>query len=151
VNKTKVVAFKKGLKLAKDERWLYQGRKLEIAKTFKYLGVNLSYNGTWVDHQRRVAAIAEKGLYAARKALNRHNSISFKLATRTFNTLLQPILPYGCEVWGTNCVANVINKAGTKFIKQILGLAQSAPNSAVLLETGRYPISSVIKMRVLKY
>jgi len=94
-----------------------------------------------------VAATAEKGLYAARKALNRHNSIPFKLATRTFNTLLQPILLYGCEVWGTSSVANVINKAGTKFIKQILGVAQSAPNSAVLLETERYPI----KMRVLKY
>ena len=48
--KTKVVVFKKGAKLAKMERWTYNAYDLEVVKEFRYLGILLSSNGLWKKH-----------------------------------------------------------------------------------------------------
>ena len=37
-DKTKVIVFKKGGRLAKNEKWLYKGKELECLKSYKYLG-----------------------------------------------------------------------------------------------------------------
>ena len=41
IDKTKVVVFKKGGRLAATDTWSYNGQKLEVVSHFKYLGFPL--------------------------------------------------------------------------------------------------------------
>ena len=42
IPKTKVVVFKKGPVLARNEQWTFGGQRLEVANYFIYLGMTLS-------------------------------------------------------------------------------------------------------------
>ena len=42
IPKTKVVAFKKGPVLARNEQWTFGGQRLEVVNYFIYLGMTLS-------------------------------------------------------------------------------------------------------------
>ena len=149
--KTKIIIFKKGPKISKQEKWVYKGREIEIVNTFKYLGVTVTYNGKWIKHQTQAVSATEKGMFIAQRAIYRGRVLSTTLLTRIFDVMIQPIVIYGSEVWGTACADKHINKPHNKFCKQLLGVAQSAPNSGVLLELGRLPTSMMVKKQVLKY
>jgi hypothetical protein len=59
VTKTKIVVFKKGRKLSRDEKWRLEGEEIEIVKETKYLGVVMDSGGTW-DKERKQVAIRGK-------------------------------------------------------------------------------------------
>jgi hypothetical protein len=52
VTKTKIVVFKKGAKLSRDEKWRLGGEEIEIVKEIKYLWVVMDSRGTW-DEERK--------------------------------------------------------------------------------------------------
>jgi uncharacterized protein YmfQ (DUF2313 family) len=45
INKTKIVVFRNCGILSDDEKWYYNGLKLETVNSFTYLGVVLNFNG----------------------------------------------------------------------------------------------------------
>jgi hypothetical protein len=47
LKKTKVVVFKKGGKVKRNERWHMEGQKLEVLSEIIYLGVKLKSTGGW--------------------------------------------------------------------------------------------------------
>jgi hypothetical protein len=59
VTKTKIVVFKKGGKLSRDEKWRLEGEEIETVKEIKYLGVVMDSRGTW-DKERKQVAIRGK-------------------------------------------------------------------------------------------
>jgi hypothetical protein len=59
VTKTKIVVFKKGGKLSRDEKWRLGGEEIEIVNKIKYLGVVINSRGTW-DKERKQVAIRGK-------------------------------------------------------------------------------------------
>ena len=69
-----------------------------------------------------------------------------------FNTLIQPILLYGSEIWGvrkTGCSA--IDKVFFSFMKHILYVKQSTSNIITIGECGQIPPSVVCHTNVIKY
>ena len=44
INKTKVMVFRNGGKVTSTEKWIYNGKKLELVDRFSYLGLILYYN-----------------------------------------------------------------------------------------------------------
>ena len=44
-DKTKVMVFRKGGILSKDDHWFYGDKKLDIVNTFNYVGIVFSYTG----------------------------------------------------------------------------------------------------------
>ena len=69
-----------------------------------------------------------------------------------FNTLIQPILLYGSEIWGvrrTGCAA--IDKVFFSFMKHTLYVKQSTSNIVTIGECGQTPPSVVCHTNVMKY
>ena len=67
-----------------------------------------------------------------------------------FNTLIAPILSYGCKVWGF-CIADPIEKFHLCFLKNVLNVKKSTPNCFVYGELGVYPLLLQRKIRIFKY
>ena len=67
-----------------------------------------------------------------------------------FNTMVTPILFYGCEVWGF-CQADSLERFFMSFLKSILCVKQSTPNCFVYGELGIFPLIVERKVRILKY
>ena len=61
-----------------------------------------------------------------------------------FDTMIPPILLYGCEVWGFEN-NDAIESLFLQFYKVILGVKKSTPNCILYGELGRYPIEIFIK------
>ena len=69
---------------------------------------------------------------------------------KLFESIVVPILCYGCEVWGFDNI-NDIEKIQIRFYKNLLGLNRNTSNISVFGELGRYPLNIIIKERILKY
>ena len=127
----------------------YDDILLENVRNFIYLGVNISSNGKFFQAQKHLSDQASKALFALSKIFDsRMLCIEDKL--KLFDALVQPILMYGCEIWGFH-KANDIEKVHLKFLKQILGVRRQTCNIAVYGEVGRVPLYVLRKVRILKY
>ena len=67
-----------------------------------------------------------------------------------FDTMVKPILMYGCEVWGF-ANSSVIESFCLQFYKSILGLEKSTPNCVLYGELGRFSIDIEIKSRMVAF
>lgn len=67
-----------------------------------------------------------------------------------FNSVISPILFYGCEVWGYENT-DILEKVHLTFLKFVLHIKSSTPNCIVYGETGRYPLIIFIKVRIITY
>lgn len=101
-------------------------------------------------------------LWKGKKALFKMKSLypiplntKLKTSLKLFETLIQPIITYCCEIWGSSIIENEDNNClevfHSQFCKQILGLNKMACNSAAKAELGRYPIVTSIIPRLLKF
>ena len=61
------------------------------------------------------------------------------MLSHLFDSLVRPVLEYGCETWGY-VKAEEIEKARHKFIKFALGLPSTAADLAIYGEIGRTPL-----------
>ena len=53
---------------------------------------------------------------------------------------IQPILLYGCEIWGYGNI-DILEQFQLKFLKQVLNLKKSISTCIVLGETGVLPLN----------
>ena len=122
----------------------YKGKDLEIVQEFKYLGVIFNYNGSFIKNRKHV--YEQYSLLRRSRQLDPPLDIQLEL----FDTLIMPILTYGCEVWGFENL-NIIEKLHLKYLKYILGVQMSTTTCMVLGETGRFPVNITIKTRVISF
>lgn len=148
VEKTKIVVFKKGGRLASKEKWVYRDKNIEVVNQFKYLGCTLSPRGkadlsVFIDSARR-------GLFSLYTFFNSNPEILPKLKVQLFMTMIVPILTNCTEVWGVYNIDS-IESFHLSFLKNVLGVKKSTPGSFVYGEFGVYPLRIEIQIRVLKY
>ena len=70
------------------------------------------------------------------------------LQLKLFDTLILPILTYGCEVWEYNNV-QVLEKIRLQFCRNILKIRTSTPSFMSYGEIDRVPIDVVINVRMI--
>ena len=148
VKKTKIVLFGKS-KWKGKQIFKYDGNIITVEDSFKYLGVILNYNGSFVKHKKHVIDQSQKATFAL-LSRSRQLDLPIDLQLELFDSLIMPILLYGCEIWGFENIT-MIEKIHLKYLKYMLGLKQSTPTCMVLGETGRYPLSISIKCRMISY
>ena len=76
------------------------------------------------------------------------------LLEKLFDTLVVPIILYGCEIWGVDhCFkdSEPFEPLHIKFIKEILGVHCKATNVACLAELNRYPLRGRIQLATIKF
>jgi len=150
LDKTKIVIFRKGGRVAKRERWFYNGELVEIVSCFKYLGLVFSTSGSFCEGQKTLSEQGMKALYSLYKIFNANPFISISVKYQLFQSVISPVLSYGCEVWGFR-EAITIERIHLRFIKNILCVKSSTPSAYVYGELGVLPLISVRLLRIVKY
>ena len=145
--KTKVLIFSKGR--VKKELFTYKNSVIENVKDFCYLGILLSRSGKYTRAKARFSEQATKALYGVIRKL-RHFNLPIDCQLDLFDKVIQPVLLYSCEIWGYEQL-EVIEKVHLRFLKFILNLKSSTPNSMIYGETGRFPLSITVKTRMITY
>ncbi len=159
VNKTKIlVAFKRN---TKDQTFILYNQKIEIVSQFCYLGVIINNKGNFNDAMNRLHTKAFKAYMSLKQSFSFYKDSSAKVMIRLFETMIQPVLLYGSEVWGIYgwrknsvcCIKNFIlsrnhryESLHSKICKHILGIDRQCPDILAKAELGRYPLmGNIIK------
>ncbi len=82
-------------------------------------------------------------------AKSRKNYLPIDVQLKLFDVTVLLILLYGCEILGFDRDIVECEKFHRTFIKYILKLRGNTCNAMVYSESGRYPITNVIKNRMM--
>lgn len=123
-SKTVQMIFRKGGRIATDDRVTMDGAPLQIVHSFKYLGVTLQTTmKSFKLHTKSRAAAATKAIYDI-KSLNR---LSLQSAVKLFKAKIVPILTYGIELTWEKLTTNdlrTIEAVKSRFLKAVLGVSK---------------------------
>jgi hypothetical protein len=146
-SKTKVMIFERGRPTTCD--FFIYNTKIETVTYFKYLGITLYKNGSWLRSQK---AIAQHASFSLHKLFNLFKDVELpiKQKFKLFDALVASILNFGAEIWGSH-EATDIEMVHTKFIRSILCVKKSSNLSALYGETGRLPLVICRKLIMIKY
>ena len=135
--------------------------KLEIVNSYKYLGIIIDKTTNFKSATEELGKKATRAYYAIKKHFNFNNNTATKTAIKLFESMVQPILLYGCEIWGMfgwrrNDIASIkhflfnnkhkFEHLHIKMCKNTLGINKHASDIMATAELGRYPLlSNIIK------
>ena len=163
VKKTKILIINK--KTAAVNFKLYN-TTLEIVSNYCYLGIMIANSGTFKSAIKYLIKKASNAYFAIRKEINFQNNTSPKVMLRLFDSVIQPVMLYGCEIWGVfgfrksstdylkKYLLNMRHEfetLHTKLCRNILGVHRNATECLVKAELGRFPLISVIVKHVYSY
>ena len=144
--KTKVVIFQKN-KQRRNPTFTLRSEELEIKDSYHYLGLLFRYNCNFNLSKKLLVEQSQKALYAIYYKI-RNIDIPLDLQFKLFDCIVGPILMYASEIWGYENV-DMIEKIHLNFLKRALKVRSSTPNYMVYGETGRFPLSVSIKLKML--
>ena len=122
---------------------------VEICDSFKYLGVQFSYNGSFNICKKGLFQQAQRAMYSV-LGKARRLGLPLDIQLHLFDTMVVPILLYGGEVWGCGKL-DIVERLHLKFCKFLLQVKPSTPNCIVYGELGRYPLAVVCKVKLINY
>ena len=132
--KTKIVIFSRG-KIRNKPTFYFGNNTIEVCDDYTYLGVLFNYNGKYKKAINKQINQARKAMFALlTKATKMH--LPTDITLNLFDSLVLPILLYGCEVWGVE-KCEQIEVFYRKFLKRLLKLHKFTPNCMVYGETGK--------------
>jgi hypothetical protein len=121
LSKTKVMVFRRGGVLKKNEKWFLQSKKIEVTTYYKYLGLTFSSRLSWTMGQKTLAAQAHKVVAFILQVSRKVKCFDVEMLWMLFDKMVLPILTYGSEIWGVN-THNCIERVQNKFCKYVLKL-----------------------------
>ena len=148
IAKTKVLIFEKSNRHTNYDFYLYN-EKLEVVKSFKYLGVYFFKNGNWSRTQKCIAEHASKAMHRLFSVFNQYE---FKTneKCKLFDTLVSSILSYSSEIWGYH-EGKDIEAIHTKFLRKLLCVNKSTNLAGLYGELGRVPMNIMRKIHMIRY
>ena len=147
-SKTKIFIFSLG-KVRRIPEFVYVGDTLEVVDDFVYLGVRFNYNGNFKRQFLNKSHKLEKLFIACWSRLKSYSSLWTHSAIYLI-ILFLPVLLYGSEVWGYECI-DQIEVFHRKFLRKILLVNKCTPHCMVYGETGRGVILNHIKCRMIGF
>ena len=129
-------------------------KKISVTNSYCYLGVDVSNTGSFKKATDTLYKKSLRALYSIYSSLNvKSDQPNVRIFLKLFDSLVQPILLYGSDLWGSHCLGgdNVVSKFVNKFYRTLLGVKRHCSNVGVLAELGRYPIDVNIAKAMLKY
>ena len=156
ITKSQVVIFNSAGRLATD-KFSYKDKILKNVKSYCYLGVEFSCNGTFTKARTVLFEKANKTMFPP-KGLIKQFEMPCKKSLGLFHTLIEPIALYNSEnlahltmhqiksieekksSLATYMIKSDMGIVQQKFLKYILGVNRSCSNLATLGELGEFPI-----------
>lgn len=134
-------------RLAAGEAFTYAGRPLTVVSSTKYLGLTFSQ----LSKARGFASCADVLAKAGRQAMFAMRRRAWELGASSvqqqcwlFDVFVQPVLCYGCEVWGVDLLLGTdcssVERVHRWFCRRIQGLPTQVSSAVALAELGRQPL-----------
>ncbi len=161
-NKSKVVVFRPSGRLTGDS-FNISGTILECVNKYKYLGLLLTSNGSFISGVQELVNKGQKAWYSLRSAIHIDLLNNPAVILKLFDSMIKPIITYGCEIWQqqfykslstlnvNNCDRLPFEKLHNRVCKQIIGVGKYSSNIATRTELGRLPISEYILKQTVNY
>ena len=149
-DKTKVMVFRNGGPLRRNEKFYYKGTILDVVSFYKYLGSVFTSRLCWTATQKTLAVQAQKAVGVIKHIANQCGGLTPDTYFKLFDSMVLPTLLYSSEIWGHK-VHQCIELVQIKFCKYVLKVAQCTPNAAVMGECGRLPVAYHSKVRMINY
>ena len=167
LKKTAVMVFNKASVVLKDSRsFSYNGNVVPSAKSYCYLGVIFSLNGSFKANVTALRQKAMRSIMSLKRAVN-FSVLPPELLLKLFDMLILPVASYCSQVWLPIATWAKLNKSNSpdlkviaadplerlhlSFLKIALGVSRKSPNTAVWGDTGRLPLAFSLKPGVLRY
>ena len=120
-SKTKIVIFKKrSSNLDVNPVFTFNGENINIEDEFTYLGTVFMSNGSFCKNQSKLVSQGRKAMYSILKKC-RNLNLPVDIQLELFDTIVLPVVMYGCEVWGFE-KNNILESFCLQFYKILLGL-----------------------------
>ena len=152
--KSKAMIFQP--KLNKDVnkmKFSIEGNDIEIVNSYKYLGhVLCNSKNIHKDMYTHLATQAQRAIFALKE--NARSTVGYlppKLSLKMFDTHILPILEYNSEVWFPEKENNDLEKIQLSFLKNMLSVRSQTPTTAILADTGRFPLHIRQQTSAVKY
>ena len=119
LDKTKVVNFRNKSTSKTERRFLFNNQSIEIASSYKYLGLVLDEFLNFDIMAKFVANLASRALGLVRSKFNIAGGLPYKVFTKLYDTIVWPTIGYGSAKWGTkeySCINAVQNRACRFFL-----------------------------------
>ena len=135
-------------------KFTLNGCQIEETEFYNYLGVTFTdANDRFEKHVQDKYDKALRAIFSSRslayEAAGPYTTYNIKM--KTFDTQIQPIVNYGCEVWYNGKHRFRVEALHTKYMKHALGVKNLTSNLAVYGETGRYAMLTRQEQLVLGY
>ena len=132
------------------------GKPLQQVQSYKCLGNIVSGTKTAMGDVFRdnYGYLCDKARQSAFAMLHKVKNLSIppRCTFHMYQSLIQPILLYGSDVWGMNITAQKsLDKVFHRFIKVILHVKQSTSNVMLVGEVGMFPPSMLCHRNTLLY
>ena len=138
----------------------YNGTELVLKPMFVYLGMLYEEEGGIRKSANRSLSKGRSAAYAMTRRCHELDIHNVFIKCHLFDSLVKPILMYGCEVWGPSVMAGgkcLVDSGFTKelellhkgFLRQCLGVRKSVPDVVLMSEMRRKPIALSLLKQLL--
>lgn len=135
LSKSKIMVFRKGGQLCRNEKWWYKRQRVEVVNKYKYLGVILTPSLSWETQFKDKSMAAKYAINAVWHNLLGNERVPLSAKFTCFNSIVKAILCYSSQVWGYK-ESDELEGVFRLFIKRIFKLPNNTPNYVLFLETG---------------
>jgi hypothetical protein len=136
------------------DTFVYDNNNLEEVNSYKYLGIDIHHKLNWnYSIEKRIIG-GWKAYYGLENNCKSAELWSWDKKKLLFETLVTPVILYGCEVWGCSISRESwrkIEKIQKNFITYNLKIKGNTPYPILLVETSLSPIESMAMTRYLMY
>lgn len=134
LEKSKIMIFRNGGRVAREEKWKYMNQNIEIVSEYCYLGVTLTSKMTFTAHLKKRNSKSKNCINATWKELINKPQVSLISKWKIFQSVCRSIQSYAAQVWGFGWFEEV-DKLQRYFLKRVLKLPEFIPNYVLSLET----------------
>lgn len=150
-----MVFQKKARSQGHKHQFLYKGQVLQHSSSYSYLGIDISASGRFGLAVKTLAEKARRAFYAIKSRCG-HLKLPIKTWIKLYNSIIKPILLYGCEIWGPvlnfkNWDKTSVEKLQLEIGKNILGVHRNTSTAACRAELGLYPLNMEIQKRCVQF
>ena len=151
--KTKCMVFGK----IEDVNLYFNDQPIDVVDAYKYLGnlVNeISRIGSDIfrDNAKYLSSQARKAIFTINRKLANLGDVPPKLKVHLYQSMVQPILLYGSDIWGHNCQATkTLDNVFMEFLRRILKVKMTTSNHITIGEFGLIPPSVLSHINTILY
>jgi hypothetical protein len=150
LTKTKIIVFRRGGRLASNEKWSWNGSNIEVVNQYVYLGVPFNTKGSFAAAANHFTTKSFKALDVVITLIRSSGLNSFKNALKLFEALVTSVTLYASEIWCFNFIEAMDRVFGT-FMRKLFMLSRFTAGYSIRLETGYYALRRQILKRIFSY